>query len=172
MDSEKEVLNIDMRIPVSVSKEFVMEKLTSAAAIHGFEISENDYLRSIYTPLDSPLVKSLMDAYQEVTGDLKSEPIIRRSYLRKSHRQLRSLWSRFPAQRRDRAPAKRICDDRGPQNRNGSIFSGIPKAALNVGQRKIPKHTQEEQNEQEQCQMDQKKKCLRLRQLSMSSESR
>ena len=75
MDSEKEVLNIDMRIPVSVSKEFVMEKLTSAAAIHGFEISENDYLRSIYTPLDSPLVKSLMDAYQEVTGDLKSEPI-------------------------------------------------------------------------------------------------
>ena len=75
MDSEKEVLNIDMRIPVSVSKEFVMEKLTSAAAIHGFEISENDYLRSIYTPLDSPLVKSLMDAYQEVTGDLRSEPI-------------------------------------------------------------------------------------------------
>lgn len=75
MDSEKEVLNIDMRIPVSVSKEFVMEKLTSAAAMHGFEISENDYLRSIYTPLDSPLVKSLMDAYQEVTGDLKSEPI-------------------------------------------------------------------------------------------------
>ena len=75
MDSEKEVLNIDIRIPVSVSKEFVMEKLTDAAAKHGFEISENDYLRSIYTPLDSPLVKSLMDAYQEVTGDLKSEPI-------------------------------------------------------------------------------------------------
>lgn len=72
---EQEELNIDMRIPVSISKEFVLERLTAAASKHGFEIRENDYLRSIYTPLDSPLVKSLLGAYQEVTGDTESEPI-------------------------------------------------------------------------------------------------
>lgn len=75
MDKEQEVLSIDMRIPVSVSKDFVVDKLSEAAGKHGFEIRENDYLRSIYTPLDSPLVKSLLGAYQEVTGDTKNEPI-------------------------------------------------------------------------------------------------
>ncbi|MGB5823953.1 MAG: Sapep family Mn(2+)-dependent dipeptidase [Proteocatella sp.] len=75
MDENHEILNIDIRIPVSVEKEFVLEKLTSAAHNHGFELSENDYLRSIYTPLDSPIVKALMESYQEVTGDLDSLPI-------------------------------------------------------------------------------------------------
>lgn len=75
INDEKEILNIDMRIPVSVSKEFVMEKLNDAANRHGLEIEENDYLRSIYTPLDSDLVNTLMKAYVEVTGDEKSQPI-------------------------------------------------------------------------------------------------
>lgn len=75
MDSDFEILNIDIRIPVSVEKEFVVEKLTEAALKHGFEMSENDYLRSIYTPLDSPVVKALMASYQEVTGDFESPAI-------------------------------------------------------------------------------------------------
>lgn len=75
IDQNHEILNIDIRIPVSVEKEFVIEKLTNAVQKHGFELSENDYLRSIYTPLDSPIVKALMESYQEVTGDLESLPI-------------------------------------------------------------------------------------------------
>lgn len=75
LNEKEEKLFIDMRIPVSVSKEFVLEKLEEAVSEFGFKIHENDYLRSIYTPLDSKLVKSLMAAYQEVTGDLESKPI-------------------------------------------------------------------------------------------------
>lgn len=75
LNEDTEKLYIDMRIPVSVSKEFVMEKLEDALSKFGFTIHENDYLRSIYTPLDSKLVKSLMAAYQEVTQDFENQPI-------------------------------------------------------------------------------------------------
>lgn len=75
IDEDKEVLNIDIRIPVSVEKEFVVNKLDEVAQKYGFHIEENDYLRSIYTSLDSQLVKTLMQSYVEVTGDTKSQPI-------------------------------------------------------------------------------------------------
>jgi acetylornithine deacetylase/succinyl-diaminopimelate desuccinylase-like protein len=75
IDEEKEVLNIDIRIPVTVKKEFVMNNLNEVAKKYGFDIEENDYLRSIYTPLDSELVKTLMESYVEITGDTKSQPI-------------------------------------------------------------------------------------------------
>ncbi|WP_246637580.1 M20 family metallopeptidase [Crassaminicella profunda] len=75
IDDSHETLNIDIRIPVTVEKEFVLDKLNEVIAKYGFRMEENDYLRSIYTPLDSELVKTLMDAYVEVTGDSKSLPI-------------------------------------------------------------------------------------------------
>ncbi|CAH2214397.1 M20 family metallopeptidase [Tepidibacter aestuarii] len=75
IDEDKEILNIDIRIPVTVEKDFVMSRLNEVAQKYGFDIEENDYLRSIYTPLDSELVKTLMDSYVEVTGDTKSQPI-------------------------------------------------------------------------------------------------
>lgn len=75
LNKDEEKLFIDIRIPVTITKEFVMEKLESKASKFGFKIRENDFLRAIYTPLDSVLIKSLLEAYQEVTGDLISQPI-------------------------------------------------------------------------------------------------
>lgn len=76
MNSKKtEVINVDMRIPVTVEKDFVWDKLEAAVKPYGFEVKENDYLRSIYTPLDAPLVENLIAAYQEITGDLESKPL-------------------------------------------------------------------------------------------------
>ena len=72
---ENEVLCIDMRIPVTYDKDLIVETLVKKAKEYGFEYSQHDYLKSIYTPLDSELVKTLMGAYQEVTGDLESQPI-------------------------------------------------------------------------------------------------
>lgn len=72
---ENEILCIDMRIPVTYDKDVIVETLTKKAKEYGFEYSQHDYLKSIYTPLDSELVKTLMSAYQEVTGDLESQPI-------------------------------------------------------------------------------------------------
>lgn len=75
LNESQEILNIDIRIPVTVSKEFVWDKLVQVSQKHGFEIVENDYLKSIYTPLDSPLVKSLMSSYTEITNDTKNQPV-------------------------------------------------------------------------------------------------
>ncbi len=58
-----------------MSKDFVWDKLESIVKKYGFEMKENDYLKSIYTPLDAPLVKKLVEAYQEVTGDKESKPL-------------------------------------------------------------------------------------------------
>jgi len=70
-----EVINIDIRIPVTVEKDFVWSKLSEVSKAYDFELKENDYLQSIYTPLDAPLVKTLMAAYQEVSGDTTSEAL-------------------------------------------------------------------------------------------------
>lgn len=75
VNDEEEIINIDIRIPVTVDKEMVWQKLLLLAKTYGFTVRENDYLASIYTPLDAPLVKTLMAAYQEVTGDMTSEAL-------------------------------------------------------------------------------------------------
>lgn len=75
VSNEKEVINIDIRIPVETTKEYVWSKLSEVSKAYGFELKENDYLKSIYTPLDAPLVKTLLEAYREVSGDMESQPV-------------------------------------------------------------------------------------------------
>jgi len=67
-------VGIDMRFPVSYSKEFIDEGLKKVGAKHQVQVEDYDYLPSVYLERDSELVKSLMKAYQEVTGDMESEP--------------------------------------------------------------------------------------------------
>lgn len=68
-------LGIDIRFPVSYTKEEVDKALEKAAALYGIVVEPFDYLRPVHISTDTPLVKSLMQAYQEVTGDLESRPI-------------------------------------------------------------------------------------------------
>lgn len=72
---ENEILGIDMRIPVTYSKEDIEKVLIEKVKEYGFEYTQHDYLKSIYMPLDSELITTLMGAYQEVTGDMESEPV-------------------------------------------------------------------------------------------------
>ena len=67
-------VGIDMRFSVSYSKEFIDEGLKEVGAKHQVQVEDYDYLPSVYLERDSELVKSLMKAYQEVTGDMESEP--------------------------------------------------------------------------------------------------
>ncbi|WP_243292767.1 M20 family metallopeptidase [Bacillus sp. FJAT-47783] len=73
--SEKEIVSIDIRIPVTKSKNDIVKKLTKVAAQYGLEYQEFDWLKSIYIPTDHFLVKTLMEVYQEETGDTESTPI-------------------------------------------------------------------------------------------------
>ena len=72
---ENEILMIDMRIPVTYDKEKIVETLSRKAKEYGFEYIQHDYLKSIYVPLDSELITTLMSAYQEITGDMESQPV-------------------------------------------------------------------------------------------------
>lgn len=71
----EEILGIDMRIPVTYDKEEIVKTLSKKAKEYGFEYRQHDYLKSIYVPLDSELITTLMSAYQGVTGDMESQPV-------------------------------------------------------------------------------------------------
>lgn len=74
-DESGEVLSIDIRIPVTVEKDVVVNKLKETVEKYDLEYVEYDWLRSIYVAKDSDLIVNLMAAYQEVTGDVEREPI-------------------------------------------------------------------------------------------------
>jgi succinyl-diaminopimelate desuccinylase len=69
-----EQLSIDIRIPVTASKEEVVKSLTMTAAKYGLEYKEFDWLGSIYLPLDHFMVTTLMTVYRKYSGDLVTEP--------------------------------------------------------------------------------------------------
>jgi succinyl-diaminopimelate desuccinylase len=70
-----EQICIDCRLPVTVSKEAVVAKLSHAAARYGLEYKEFDWLGPIYLPKDHFMIETLMRVYREYTGDTLSEPI-------------------------------------------------------------------------------------------------
>ncbi|QIK69515.1 Sapep family Mn(2+)-dependent dipeptidase [Erysipelothrix sp. HDW6C] len=68
-------IGIDIRFPVTFPVETVEEKLKAEAHKYEVVVERFDYLKSIYMEKDSPYIKQLMKAYQDVTGDLESQPI-------------------------------------------------------------------------------------------------
>lgn len=71
---EKTVLGIDIRIPVTASKEEIVEKAKAVGEKYGFAYEERDFLRSLYVPLDHFLIKTLRKVYEEET-DFDSTPL-------------------------------------------------------------------------------------------------
>lgn len=74
-DEEKEEIKVDIRFPVTKTKEEIDKKMIQMAISFGLTVSEYDYLRPIHIDVKSSLVKSLMKAYQMVTNDLVSKPL-------------------------------------------------------------------------------------------------
>lgn len=69
-------MQIDMRIPVTVDHDQLIQNLTDKVAEYQLKYEHFDYLAPLYVPKDGELVKTLMAVYQEQTGDMKSEPQI------------------------------------------------------------------------------------------------
>lgn len=74
INSEQTKIGIDMRIPVTADKDALVETLKEKAKEFGLEYEEFDYLRSLYVPVDSQLVQTLLGVYRDLTGD-HTEPI-------------------------------------------------------------------------------------------------
>jgi predicted dipeptidase len=72
---DREQLSIDCRIPVTVSKEAVVAKLSETAARYGLQYVEFDWLAPLYLPRDHFIIETLMRVYRQVSGDVVSEPV-------------------------------------------------------------------------------------------------
>lgn len=71
---DKEVISIDVRIPVTYKKEDFAKKLAAKAEKYNLKYEEFDYLHSIYVPAENELVKKLRKVIEEHT-DLDSTPL-------------------------------------------------------------------------------------------------
>lgn len=70
IDKKSQTIGIDIRYPVTLEKEILVNALTKKANEYNLEFNEYDFLKAIYVPEDNFLVKSLMKVYQEETNDL------------------------------------------------------------------------------------------------------
>ncbi|HCM89812.1 MULTISPECIES: M20 family metallopeptidase [Vagococcus] len=68
-------IGIDIRIPVTFEKEIVTSKLEEVAKEYGLTYHEHDFLASLYVPVDSELVTTLLGAYRDKTGDMREPQI-------------------------------------------------------------------------------------------------
>lgn len=71
---EVERLSIDTRLPVTVSKEEIVTKLSATAGQYGLIYKEFDWLGPIYLPLDHFMVQTLMKVYRQHSGDTITPP--------------------------------------------------------------------------------------------------
>lgn len=68
-------LQCNIRYPASVEYNDIRELLERQLKKYGFFYNEVDYLAPVYHKKDSALIRCLMEAYQEVTGDMDTEPM-------------------------------------------------------------------------------------------------
>lgn len=69
-----EMIGIDMRIPVTIDKKFIVDGLKRVAEKYGLEYEEVDYLAPLYMAKDTKLIQTLVKVYEEETG-LDGDPI-------------------------------------------------------------------------------------------------
>lgn len=75
IEENKEVISVDIRIPVTKNKEDIVEDIKNKIKDYGLEYEEFDYLDSLYVPKDHELIKTLRRVYEEETG-LDSTPLV------------------------------------------------------------------------------------------------
>lgn len=68
-------IGVDMRIPVTVDKDYLVNELKAEISQFGLSYVEVDYLAPLYVPLDSLLITNLLQTYRDLTGDM-TEPLI------------------------------------------------------------------------------------------------
>lgn len=69
-------MQIDLRIPVTVDRDKLIDQLSKAVAPYDLKYVHFDYLAPLYVPKDTKLVQTLMAVYKEQTGDQDATPQI------------------------------------------------------------------------------------------------
>ncbi|WP_319370862.1 dipeptidase PepV [uncultured Ilyobacter sp.] len=75
LENKKLEISIDIRYPVTIEKNAVLEGIGKSATEFGMEIEVKGGKDPLYIPRDNFLVKTLMDVYKDVTCDIEAKPI-------------------------------------------------------------------------------------------------
>jgi len=68
--------SVDIRYPVTMSSRQIVKMMNDHMADDGGEVVIGNTVEPLFYPVDSPLVSSLTEAYQEVTGDTETQPMV------------------------------------------------------------------------------------------------
>ncbi|MDR2713355.1 MAG: dipeptidase PepV, partial [Clostridiales bacterium] len=74
-DGENFSLGVDTRYPIDIPTEQLKADLAAKMESIGLTFSPFDFKDSLYVPRDSYLVQTLLETYQDFTGDMKSQPL-------------------------------------------------------------------------------------------------
>ena len=66
---------IDMRVPVKIKNEQIIETIKRNTEDYGYEFVLHSNTQPLYVAKDSFLVSTLMKIYQDLTGDTESQPM-------------------------------------------------------------------------------------------------
>ena len=75
LSADKLELSVDIRYPVTCTYEEVKRRLAEAVAPYGLEVNLLAEMKPVYMDKDGPVIKKLIAAYREVTGD-DSQPTV------------------------------------------------------------------------------------------------
>lgn len=76
IDTHETIIGIDMRIPVTIDKERLVEKLIEKASEYGLTYEEHDFLDALYVPAHSELITTLLGAYRCVRLKFREELLL------------------------------------------------------------------------------------------------
>lgn len=68
LSKDKETICLDIRIPVTITKDKIVDVIKAKGEEYGLTYEEYDWLASSYVPADHFLIKTLKEVYEEETG--------------------------------------------------------------------------------------------------------
>lgn len=76
IDSQHSELGLDLRIPVTIDTERLITQLIQKLEDSHLVYEQVDYVAPLYVPKDSMLINTLMQVYQDMTGDITTQPMV------------------------------------------------------------------------------------------------
>jgi len=75
IDGNELVLDVDMRVPVTLDPDDVIAKMKEHIAPYGLTLTGENCTPSVFMDKNGEMIQTLMHVYQEITGDTESEPL-------------------------------------------------------------------------------------------------
>jgi len=76
VEGEELVLSLNIRNPVTFTKEDVLAPMEAAARPYGMTVTLTEENHPIYMDKNGPVITALLEVYREVTGDTESQPTV------------------------------------------------------------------------------------------------